>query len=362
MDSPQTPGPRLVAAPGLGAVVHALALVLMLGWILHLGRGLFVPMVSSVLVVYVIVGLSRLTRMVPVLGHRVPLGIHYLVATLVIGALLVELVAVFTANLGALAARAPQFEGALLGILQNLADRYDVDATLAWESFRRDMIGSINLQATLRTGLASAASLLGGVFFVMLNVAFMLLEQRSFHQKLGLLTDDPVRAARIVTVVTDINNRVGRYLAVKTMINVVLGVASYGIMLVAGVEFAVFWAIVIGLLNYIPYIGSLIGVALPVAMAVAQFGELEPVLALLVALVAAQVTMGNVIEPLVMGRSLNLSPYVILVGLTAWSSLWGVAGAIVSVPITAVMVIVLSEFDATRPVAVLLSKDGRLDA
>jgi predicted PurR-regulated permease PerM len=351
-----------VAGSGLATVVHAVALLLMLGWILHLGRGLFVPVVSSVLVVYVIVGLSRLTRMLPVLGTRVPLGLHYLVATLVIGVLLVEMVAVFTANLSALAVRAPQFESALIGILQNVADRYDFDATLAWESFRRDMIGSIDLQATLRSGLASAASLLGGVFFVMLNVAFMLLEQRSFYQKLGLLTSDPARSARILAVVSDINDRVGRYLAVKTLINVVLGVVSYGIMLVAGVEFAVFWAIVIGLLNYIPYIGSIIGVAFPVAMAVAQFGELEPVLVLLVALVAAQVTMGNVIEPVVMGRSLNLSPYVILIGLTAWSSLWGIAGAIVSVPITAVIVIVLSEFDTTRPLAVLLSKDGRLDA
>jgi predicted PurR-regulated permease PerM len=125
-----------------------------------------------------------------------------------------------------------------------------------------------------------------------------------------------------------------------------------------GLEFAVFWAIIIALLNYIPYIGSFIGVAFPIAMAILQFDGAENVLALLVALVTAQVVMGNVIEPQVMGNSLNLSPYVILVSLTAWSALWGVSGAIVSVPITAVMVIVLSEFSSTRPIAVLLSKNG----
>jgi predicted PurR-regulated permease PerM len=65
-----------------------------------------------------------------------------------------------------------------------------------------------------------------------------------------------------------------------------------------------------------------------------------------------------VIEPQAMGNSLNLSPWVILVALTIWGSLWGLSGAVFSVPITAVMVVVFSEFASTRPLAVLLSKDG----
>jgi predicted PurR-regulated permease PerM len=62
-----------------------------------------------------------------------------------------------------------------------------------------------------------------------------------------------------------------------------------------------------------------------------------------------------------MGNSLNLSPFVILVGLVAWMSMWGIAGAILSVPIMAILVIVFSEFESTRPIAVLLSKDGRIE-
>jgi predicted PurR-regulated permease PerM len=132
-------------------------------------------------------------------------------------------------------------------------------------------------------------------------------------------------------------------------------------MAVFGVEFAVFWAIVIAVVNYIPYVGSAIGTAFPVALALVQFSDINAVLLLLAALIAAQVVVGNVIEPQVMGGSMNLSPYVILIALTAWTSLWGVAGAIFSVPITAIMVIVFSEFTRTRPLAVLLSRDGRID-
>jgi predicted PurR-regulated permease PerM len=131
-------------------------------------------------------------------------------------------------------------------------------------------------------------------------------------------------------------------------------------MAVVGLEFAVFWAVLIALLNYIPYIGSLLGVVFPTAMAVIQFASPSEVLIVLAALVVAQFVIGNVLEPYLMGNSLNLSPFAILVGLTVWSGLWGVAGAFLAVPITAIMAIVFSEFAGTRPIAVLLSRNGRL--
>ena len=81
---------------------------------------------------------------------------------------------------------------------------------------------------------------------------------------------------------------------------------------------------------------------------------------MLAALIVAQFVIGNILEPYVMGNSLNLSPFAILVGLTVWSGLWGIAGAFLAVPITAIMAIVFSEFAGTRPIAVLLSRNGRL--
>ena len=127
-----------------------------------------------------------------------------------------------------------------------------------------------------------------------------------------------------------------------------------------GVEFATFWAVLIGLLNYIPYIGSFLGVVLPVAFALVQFADLNVVLALLLALSAAQFVIGFFLDPYLMGNSLNLSPFVILVSLAVWSALWGIAGAFLAVPMTACMALVFAEFDGTRPIAVLLSKNGRL--
>jgi AI-2 transport protein TqsA len=110
----------------------------------------------------------------------------------------------------------------------------------------------------------------------------------------------------------------------------------------------------------VPYIGSFLGVLFPVTMAIVQFANPGDVLAVLLPLTVLQFLIGNFLDPLIMGNSLNLSPFAILASLAVWSALWGIPGAFLAVPITAVIAIVFSEFAGTRPIAVLLSRDGRL--
>ena len=124
-----------------------------------------------------------------------------------------------------------------------------------------------------------------------------------------------------------------------------------------GVDFALFWAILIGLLNYIPFIGSLLGVIFPVLLSIAQFGSAQTTILILTLLAAAQLLVGNGLEPRMIGKKVNMSPFVVLVSLSLWTSLWGVAGSILAIPLTSILAIVFSHFDGTRPFAVLLSAD-----
>ncbi|MEX0957828.1 MAG: AI-2E family transporter [Burkholderiales bacterium] len=73
---------------------------------------------------------------------------------------------------------------------------------------------------------------------------------------------------------------------------------------------------------------------------------------------ATQSVIGNFLDPYLLGNQRNLSPFGILASLAIWSSLWGIPGAFLAVPITAVLVIILSGFSGTRPIAVLLSRNG----
>ena len=127
-----------------------------------------------------------------------------------------------------------------------------------------------------------------------------------------------------------------------------------------GIEYALFWAVLIAFLNYIPYIGSLVGVIFPVLLSLAQFGELGLSILVALALTTAQVFVGFYLEPRMMGRAFNLSPLVVLLALAFWSTLWGIAGAVLAVPMTASLVLVFAEIRTTRPIAVLLSGSGRV--
>lgn len=129
-------------------------------------------------------------------------------------------------------------------------------------------------------------------------------------------------------------------------------------MVAIGVDYAEFWALIIFLLNYIPTIGSMLAVLFPSMLAIVQFGTvLHPVLTLCL-LGGVQFAIGNLIEPRLMGRSLNLSPLVIMLALTFWGAIWGITGMLLCVPITVILMIIFSEFKQTRPIAIMLSADG----
>jgi predicted PurR-regulated permease PerM len=264
-------------------------------------------------------------------------------------------------NFEQVASLLPRYQEQLLGMIQRGAVRFGIDDEPSWETLRRDVLAQVNLQRVVLASAASVASIIGTFTVVLIYAGFLLAEKGAFADKIARLSDEPARVAQIQALIGDINSRIGTYLVMKTLVNVTLGAASYLILRWFGIEFAGFWALLIGVFNYVPYFGGIVGVALPTLLAILQFGEFWPVLVFVLAMCVPQVALGNFIEPWLMGSSLNLSPFVILVGLVAWTAIWGIAGAILSVPIMAILVIVFSEFESTRPIAVLLSKEGRIE-
>ena len=111
---------------------------------------------------------------------------------------------------------------------------------------------------------------------------------------------------------------------------------------------------------YIPTVGSILAIVAPALLTLVQFDHLTPFLIVLFVFGTIQIVMANVIEPAIMGRSLNLSPLVVIVSLMVWGTIWGVVGMFLCVPIMVVLLIVLAHFETTRPVAVLLSADGEI--
>jgi len=344
----------------LRALVFGAVLLICVGWVLHVGKEIIVPAVFGAVIVYIVVGLADAFARLPGVGRRLPPQLRYLVSFAVIGLVGVLFAYLLMANKDRALALAPQYQQSLLAAIQRVAVYFGFETEPTWATLRRDLVAQLDLQRLFGSLLASVGSIVVTFVVVCLYATFLLLERRNFPTKLANLSDDPARVARIRQVIEAINRRIGSYLALKTLLSLLLGVTSYVVMRVFGLEFAALWAVLITLLNFVPYVGSVLGVVFPVLMAVVQFDDLGAVLTLLASLTALQFAIGNFLDPYVMGNSLNLSPFAILVSLAVWSELWGVPGAFLAVPITAIVTIVFSEFPGTRPIAVLLSRSGRL--
>lgn len=159
-------------------------------------------------------------------------------------------------------------------------------------------------------------------------------------------------------VIADIDRKIKNYIQVKAALSVFTG-AMVGLLLyLLGVELAFVFGLLAVLLNFIPNVGSMIAtlLPLPVILVNPHMSTTEAALALILP-GTIQFIIGNILEPKLLGDSLNLSPVVILFSLTVWTALWGGIGALLAVPITASIQILCEQLAFTRPVAAVLRGD-----
>ncbi|WP_372891966.1 AI-2E family transporter [Rhodosalinus sp.] len=338
---------------------YGLALALMLGWLLWIGKPVLLPVLAAVIAVYVLSTAAASMGRVPVLGQlpgwmrRTLILIGFAVAVSLLFVLVIN-------NILQVLAALPRYESNLTALVTRSAGLLGIEDEPTWANVRRFTIDRIDAGELVTPALLSLQGFGTTLFLVVLYASFFLAERGVMARKVVIAMGGEDAGERALSLLARINERIGGYLFVKTVVNVILGALSFAIMFVLGIEFAIFWAVLIAFLNYIPYIGSIIGVIFPVLLSLAQFGTLSMAGVVMVTLTAAQMFVGGWLEPRMMGRAFNLSPFVVLLALAFWSTLWGLPGALLAVPLTASLVLVLAEIRATRPIAVLLSASGRV--
>jgi AI-2 transport protein TqsA len=174
-----------------------------------------------------------------------------------------------------------------------------------------------------------------------------------FARKLQVAFHD-VTAVNAVRIYDTLNMKVLRYLRLKTLINLFTGLVVYAVLEAFGVDFAPVMGLLAFLFNYIPNIGSFIMTVLPGAIAAVQFENVGFALIIVGVLIVVQNLIGNIIEPKIMGTSLDISPVVVLFSLVFWGWMWGIVGMILSVPIMAVVKTLMEQFPTTKPLAILM--------
>ena len=159
-------------------------------------------------------------------------------------------------------------------------------------------------------------------------------------------------------MISDIGKNLVGYFNIKTIASFVTAVLSYLIMSAFGLDFAWLWAAIIFALNYIPTIGSIVSTTLPCVLGIIMFDRFSDAIFMAFILTTLQFLIGNVIEPKFQGDRLNLAPIMILLSLAIWGAIWGVVGMFLAVPIMVTINAALSQFETTKPLAMLFSSTG----
>lgn len=160
---------------------------------------------------------------------------------------------------------------------------------------------------------------------------------------------------RAVSIARQIEAHVSKYLLAITLINVSLGIAVGTTVGLLGLQNPVMWGVLVAVLNFVPYLGPLVGIICMTIGAVLSFDSLGYAMIFPACYLVIATIEGNFISPMVMGHSFTLNPVIILLSLTFWGWMWGIAGVILAVPILAAFKIFCEHLKEMEPVAEFLS-------
>lgn len=199
--------------------------------------------------------------------------------------------------------------------------------------------------------LSGVGNVMANLFLIILTIVFMLFEAQSMPRKFHLALDAPdKRLQQIDKFLQSVN----QYMVIKTLVSLATAVVVGIGLTIIGVDYALLWAVIAFLFNYIPNIGSIIAAIPAVLLAFIQMGPgAAGITGLLY--VGTNMVMGNMVEPRFMGRGLGLSTLVVFLSLIFWGWLLGSVGMLLSVPLTMIVKIGLESSQSGSWLATLLS-------
>jgi len=207
----------------------------------------------------------------------------------------------------------------------------------------------------VETILGRTPDFIASIVLVAILLYFLLAFDGVFLRKLIKLLPTLSDKKRAVSIASEIEAHISRYLSTVTAINLCLGLAVGTAVGLLGLRNPVMWGVLVAALNFIPYLGALTGIICITLGAILSFDSLGYALLFPAVYLAFAVLEGNFITPWVMGRSLTLNPVMVLLSLTFWGWLWGIPGVMLGVPILAAFKIFCAHIEPMEPLAEFLS-------
>jgi len=221
----------------------------------------------------------------------------------------------------------------------------EVDKLTALESGEKTQKVEVRKPTFGETLLAPTQDFIVGAGMVVVLLFFLLASGDLFLRKLVNLLPNFTEKKTAVDIARQIEYSVSIYLFSITAINAFFGSAIGIAMYFLGMPNPLLWGAMAGLLHFIPFLGSLVGISIVTLVAAITFNEVIPILLVPASYLGLNLLEEYVVLPLVMGRRLMLSPVIVLLWIFFWAWLWGVAGALIAVPLLAIFKIICDRFE-----------------
>ncbi|MEO8479768.1 MAG: AI-2E family transporter [Gemmatimonadota bacterium] len=199
----------------------------------------------------------------------------------------------------------------------------------------------------------TTVSFVGALVTVIFLSYFLLATAHRFREKLDDLLPEAGHA-KVTEAISEMQQQMSRYLLTVTSINVALGLVTWGVMVLNGMPNPALWGVVAGVLNFVPYLGALVTLAIILLAGLVSFDESGRAFLAAGSFFFVNFLEGNLITPTIMGRRLPLNPVAIFGGLLFWGWLWGITGAILAVPLTACLKVMADRIEPIKPVGEML--------
>jgi len=327
-----------------------LTLAIIICWLLNILKFVFLPMVIALFLSFLLEPMIQW-----LIRFKVPHGLA-VVLTMTLALLMVYLAGSIVLNsLISFKEEFPRYETRIQEMATHVKKlgRLEIGS---WDSgFLKEIFRSLSLSSVVGSTLNSALSLTWYVLFVFIFVIYLVWGRPRLPDKIRRAFSED-RARQIIEAFENINQQVQRYIWAKTLTSIITGGMVIIVCLLFQVEFPITWGFFTFLLNFIPTIGVAIASILPTLVALVQFGPLTA-LWLLIVLTGVLMTLGNLIEPKILGESVNLSPLVALLALIFWGWLWGTAGMIIAVPLTALIKFTFDHIPSLRWLGVMMGSE-----
>jgi predicted PurR-regulated permease PerM len=324
---------------------------------LWLARELVLPTVLAVFLAFTVHPLvAWLER------RKVPLGAAALIGTLFTTLVVAGILAVLYNRISAFWAELPEYEDRIRQVFQTIT-RHVTLLQRQGEQLVKPQPGVVKVQEGVPWGVMvvgtaqSALALAGEATVAVFALYFALAEGPRFREKLlHALGRDAAARDRAQNALREIHHDLQQYMVNRLLLNAALGAVTWIVYALYGLEHAAIWGLTTALLHFVPYVGPAVGLALPTAMALLQYGSAKSVgivAGIYVVLVSVQ---GNVVDPIFLGKQLRLSSIVIFLGSLFWFWIWGPVGLFLAVPLLSAIRICCAHVPRLRVAAEFLGE------